>query len=251
MVYFRKRRVTYRKRRGGALNRLTKPRRKTAVQQLAKQVLTLRNNLKRDTEYLNYGQTWNLTNLSLPFAAFHLNSFTNWANIFGTTASDNTNNAAIWKSSGLDLYFSTGNENALTTFTVFLLHARDEAANLISSTGSLSMSSGDAYYAIGSQTMINKKYFKILNVKRFQLGNNGQPASTSTAQLQYGIERRMYMKFRPNKKITNPGGDWKDLGRSLDPSGNYYLVVFNDNSSADLEYPTLSITAVHTVQKIM
>lgn len=237
------------RRRRSAASRITRAR-STPVVRLARQVKQLSRYVKRDQQYLNYGQTWNATNLSLPFAAFHLSSPSNWTAIFGSAANDGQQNATIWKSTGLDLYFSIGNETALTTFTVFLVHAKDEAANLISSTGTLSMSSGDAYYAIGSQTMINKKYFKILKVKRFQLGNNGQSAATSTAQMQFGIERRMYMKFRANKKITNPGGDWKDLTRSLDPSGNYYLLVFNDNSSADLEYPTLSMTSVHTVQTL-
>lgn len=248
MVRYTRRRKTFKKRKS-TVSRLAKGR-TTAVSRLAKSVRSLQRYVKRDQQYLNYGQTWNNTNLSSPYAAFHLTSPSNWGVIFGTAANDGQQNATIWKSTGLDLYFNIGNESALTTFTVFLVHAKDEAANLISSTGTLSMSSGDAYYSIGSQTMINKKYFRILGVRRFQLGNNGQAASVSTAQMQFGIERRMYMKFRANKKLINPGGDWKDLTRSLDPSGNYYLLVFNDNSSADLEYPTLTMTSVHTVQTL-
>lgn len=238
------------RKRSSALKKLTKPRRTTAVQQLAKQVLTLKRQFKRDQEYLNYAQTWSDYNLSSGYNALHLNDFSTWARIFGTSANDDTQNGCIWKSTGLDMKFDIGNEPANVNFTVMLLHCKDTAKGLISAAGVLSLTAGDAYYTQSGLTMVNKKYFNILKIKRFSLGNNGQSAATSTAQTQFGTDRRYYMKFRPNKKIINPNGDWKNLAQSLDPSGNYYLVVFNDNSALDLEYPHITMNAVHTVQTL-
>lgn len=251
MVYQRKRTsVTggVRKRRRTTLARLVNPRPKSSVSALAKQVQSLSRFVKRDQQYINFGSYWSAQNLSSNYVALHLNRFDTWNYIFGSAANDTYQNSMIWKSTGLDMKFTIGNEMANTNFTVFLLQAKDEAATLIDSNGALTLTSTDAYYQTAALTMVNKKYFRILGIRRFSLGNNGQSASSSTAQTQFGTDRRMYMKFRPGKKITNPTGDWKALSRSLDPSGNYYLVIFNDNSAADLEYPEVTMTAVHTVQ---
>lgn len=217
---------------------------------LAKSVRAIQRRFQRDQEYLNYTQTWQDYNVSSTYTALHLNDFSTWARIFGTTANDDTQNACIWKSSGLDMKFDTGNENANVNFTVMLLRCKPSAKGLINASGVLTMTSGDTHYTASGLTMVNKRYFTILKIKRFSLGNNGQTAAQSTAQTQFGTDRRFYMKLRPNKKITNPNGDWKNLSQCLDPSGNYYLVVFNDNSSLDLESPHITMNVVHTVQTL-
>lgn len=217
---------------------------------LAKSVRALQRVVKRDQEYLNYAQTWSDYNVSSNYTALHLNDFSSWARIFGTSANDDTQNGCIWKSTGLDMKFDTGNEQGNVNFTLMLLHCKDTAKGLINASGVLSLTAGDAFYTQSGLTMVNKKYFNILKVKRFSLGNHGQTEAQATAQTQFGTDRRFYMKLRPNKKIINPNGDWKNLTQSLDPSGNYYLVVFNDNSAVDLEYPHITMNAVHTVQTL-
>lgn len=219
----------------------------TTLPKLAKQVRSLQRYVKRDQLYLNYSQTWANSTVSSTYTAFHLNDFSSWGRIFGTTANDDVANGIIWKSSGLDMKFTTGNEPANVNFTVMLLQCKDAAKPLIGSTGALTLTNGDTHYTQSGLTMVNKKFFNILRIKRFSLGNNGQTASQSTAQTQFGTDRRYYMKISPNKKIVNPTGDWKNLTQSLDPSGNYYLVVFNDNSALDLESPDVTMNAVHTV----
>lgn len=222
----------------------------TPIVRLARQVRVLQRYVKRDQQYLNYAHTFAATNISSTYTVFTLNDFSAWSRIFGTTSNDDTQNGCIWKSSGIDMKFDIGSEPANVNFTVMLLQLRDEGANLLSSGGVLTLTSGDTHYTQSGLTMVNKKYFKILATRRFSLGNNGQPASTSTAQTQFGIDRRYYMKIRPNKMITNPSGDWKNLQRCLDPSGNYFIVAFNDNSALDLEYPQCTMNCVHTIQTL-
>lgn len=248
MVYARRRGMR-RTKRSTNIKRLAKGK-ETTITTLAKSIRTLQRQFKRDQEYLNYGQIWIAQNLSANYTSFHLSDFSSWTRIFGTTSNDDTQNSMIWKAQGLDMKFTIGNEPANTDFTIMLLHAKDTAKSSIGAGGALTLTAGDHYYTSGGLTMINKKYFTVLKIKRFSLGNNGQSASTSTAQTQFGTDRRLYFKYRPNKKITNPSGDWKNLTQSLDPSGNYYLVCFNNNSSVDLEYPTLEMCSVSTVQTL-
>lgn len=249
MVYASRRRYRRRSTRKSTLSKMLKAK-STPLVKLARSVRTLQRAFKKDQEYLNYAQTWVNQGVSSTYTAFHLNDFSSWGRIFGTTANDDVDNTIIWKSSGIDMKFTTGNEPANVDFTVMLLHCKDTAKALIGSTGALTLTNGDTHYTQSGLTMVNKKFFNILKIKRFSLGNNGQSSATSTAQTQFGTDRRFYMKIRPNKKITNPTGDWKNLTQSLDPSGNYYLVVFNDNSALDLESPDITMNAVHTVQTV-
>lgn len=249
MAYARRvtRRRTYKRK--SSLAKIAKGK-SSPLAKLARSVRTIQRYIKKDQEYLNYSQTWVNQSVSSTYTAFHLNDFSSWGRIFGTTANDDTGNGVIWKSSGLDMKFTTGNEPANVNFTVMLLHCKDTAKSLIGSGGALTLTNGDTHYTQSGLTMVNKKFFNILRIKRFSLGNNGQVASTATAQTQFGTDRRFYMKISPNKKIINPTGDWKNLTQSLDPSGNYYLVVFNDNSALDLESPDMTMNAVHTVQTL-
>lgn len=248
MVYARKRGMR-RIKRSTNIKRLAKGK-ETTITTLAKSIRSLQRKFKKDQQYLNYSQTWANSGISSTYTAFHLNDFSSWGRIFGTTSNDDTDNGVIWKSSGLDMKFDIGNEPANVNFTIMLLQCKDTAKTLIGSSGALTLTNGDTHYTQSGLTMVNKKFFNILKIKRFSLGNNGQSASISTAQTQFGTDRRFYMKLRPNKKIVNPTGDWKNLTQSLDPSGNYYLVCFSDNSSLDLESPVLNLNAVHTVQTL-
>lgn len=238
-----------RKKRTSKLKTLAKSK-TTTVATLARSIRTLQKQFKRDQEYLNYAYTWNGVTVSSNYTVFPLSNFSSWTRIFGTTANDDVRNSVIWKSSGIDVKIDVGNEMANVNFTVMLLNLRDEAKGLIDSSGTLSLTNGDAYYTQSGLTMVNKKYFKILGVRRFSLGNHGQATSSSTAQTLHGTDRRYYFKLRPNKKLINPSGDWINMNQCQDPSGNYFIVCFNDNSILDLESPNVWMTHVATIQTL-
>lgn len=235
-----------RRRPKSSLKRLAKGK-STSIQTLAKSVRSLQREFKKDQQFLNYAYTYNSTNLSGDYTAFLLSNFSSWSRIFGSSADDDHYNTVIWKSTGIDIRFTNGNESGNVNFTVMLLKFTDLAKKLIDATGAVTLNAGDAYYTQSGLTMVNKRYFKVLATKRFSLGNAGQASSTSTAQTQFGTDRRYYMKISPNKKIINPAGDFTSLTQSLDPSGNYMICVFNNNSILDLEYPDMTMNAVHTV----
>jgi hypothetical protein len=136
---------------------------------------------------------------------------------------------------------------------VFLVSLKDNARGGLfnNSSGVLSLSNNIDYYTNGGGfTMLNKDSFNIHGVRRFTLGNNGVGLGSSTAQTQYGTDRRIYMKIKCNKVIMSTLGNWKQLDCSQDPSDNFYVLVCNDNGIFDATYPRMRATVVHTVEQL-
>lgn len=233
------------------MSRLTKPK-STAITTLAKAVKNIQLKMKQKTIMLNYGQQFDNSLISGDFDQFKLSNYSAWTPIFGASGDDGTANKMIHKSFGLDMYINANSESDETHFTVFLVSLKDDmrGAGFNNTNGTLSLSSGFDYYQTSGFTMLNKKNFNIHGIRRFTLGNNGVGLGSSTAQTQYGTDRRVYLKMRCNKTVTNSTGNWRDLGCSPDPSDNYYLLVFNDNGIFDATYPRVRINVVHTVEQL-
>jgi len=224
----------------------------TAVTTLAKAVKSIQRKMKQKTIMLNYGQTFDNQFLSSAVDVFKLSNYTNWTRIFGAAADDEAGNKAIHKGFGCDLYFDANSETDATHMTVFLVSLKDNirGAAFSNTTGALSLSGGVDFYNNGGFVLLNKNVFNIHSVKRFTLGNNGVGLGSSTAQTQFGSDRRIYMKVKCNKTIYNPAGNWKDLQCSQDASDNYYILVFNDNGILDAAYPRMRAAIVHTVEQL-
>ncbi len=188
---------------------------------------------------------------------FKLSNISNWSAIFGTGADDGQANAMIHKSMGIDMYLTlenTVNEPDATQFTIFLVSLKDEfnsnSNNFNNTTGALTLASGFHYAVSGGLVMINKKVFNIHAVKRRVLTNHGTALTAPSAQTQGGTDMRCYIKYAPRKKIVAPYGNWSALACPGDPSKNYFLLVFNDNSALDLQSPKIQINVVHTVEQL-
>lgn len=251
------RRRSYRRKRSSTLARLARPKKTTAIQALAKQVRGLKLAMKKEAQLVNYYQTGGNTGIACsdPLTAINLSLLTSWNAVFGSSADDNESPSAIWKSGGLDMYFTMYSEYSNINFTLFLVKCKDVMApyiNLV--TGAITLTNGTHFInsaAAGQPgaglVMLNKKFFDILKIRRFTIGNNSVAPGTSTAQLQSGSDRRIYFKFAPNTKLVNPNGNWKDVP-AQDPSQTYLLLAFNNNLTADGESPHLMYNYVTTVQ---
>lgn len=224
----------------------------TAITTLAKAVKSIQLKMKAKTVILNYGQQFDNPNLSSDVDVFKLSNYSAWNRIFGASADDEHANKMIHKGFGIDMYFSASSEPNQTNFTVFLVSLKDNIRGGAFSTtsGALTLAGNVDYYNQAGFTLLNKANFNIHAIKRFTLGNNGVGLGSSTAQTQYGTDRRIYMKMRCNKSIYNVNGNWKSLDCSQDPSDNYYLLVFNDNGILDAEFPRMRATVVHTIEQL-
>jgi len=224
----------------------------TQIQTLAKAVKVLQNKGKTQHQYLNYGQSELRVNVIQDYLALNLCNFAVGAPIFGADADDDNNYKAIHQSFGMDCFLTlenTINEPDTTTFTMFLVSLRDHIGSAFNPvTGALILTSGQHYYQQAGQTMLNKKAFKIHKVMRKVLTNYGTNLSFPSAQSQHGTDYRFFIKHSPRTMITNPVGDWKALQSAIDPSKQFYFLIFSDNSSGDLQNPGFTYNIVRTMK---
>lgn len=153
---------------------------------------------------------------------------------------------------------NVNNEEETTNFSVFLVSLKDNGGSMIDpANGFLAMTSGSDYYQYSGWTFLNKDKFTIHHYKHFQLTNYGSALSASAAQNKYGTNIDFDWKTPVNSiiKPNAPGagataGSWKSNGYQADPSQNYYLLIFNDNSSVDTEYPLVKHLTICTFEKM-
>jgi len=227
----------------------------TSIQTLAKAVRSLQKENKTQAEYLNYTQQTFEQNVAAPLYSVNLSDFSGMISTFGTSANDNVANKIIHKSVGMDcrvtLENAINNEESTIGFTAFLVSLNDNVGNVYNNlTGGLTLTLGATHEIVQGMVLLNKKMFKIHKTKRFTLTNYNQALISPAAQTQYGTDYRWYWRLPINKMIENPRGDWKQLGCALDPSKQYYLMIFNDNSTSDLESPAFTYVAVHTFKTV-
>lgn len=257
MVYARKKFVArrYRKKPVSKVSKMAKGK-STQIQTLAKAVKTLQQKTKSQHQYQNYTSSQSQINVNSDYLALNLCNFNTLVPIFGIDADDDNNYKVVHQSVGMDFYLSLenliNNEEDTINFTMFLVSLKDEIGSAFNTTtGALTLTNLNHYYMQNGLCMLNKKCFNIHKVMRRTLTNHGTALANPSAQTQYGTDCRWYWKWKMNNTITNPLGDWKALNSALDPSKQYYVLIFNDNSVADLESPALTYNFVHTMKTIV
>lgn len=225
----------------------------TKIQTLAKAVSRIQRTMRRKCEYLNYRVVDSPT-ISADYTAIPLSNYSAWQDIFGTSSNDDVANRMVHKSFGMDCYLTlenTVNEPDTTQFTIFLVTLKDNIGSAYAPASSaLSLVANNHYSVSGGMVLLNKKVFTIHKIIRKVLTNHGTSLANPSAQTQAGTDFRFYVKHRGNHLVTNPTGDWKSMGGSPDPSKAMYLLIFNDNSTLDLQNPKFTYNVVHTVQTV-
>lgn len=244
-----------RRRRVGAVKRMAKGK-TSRLQTLAKAVRTLQKKARSEADYLNMSQNVSNVNLNSTSPFVHkLTFYTGMTPVFGSASDDFEANKIIHKSVGMDcrvtLENTINNEESTIGFTAFLVSLKDAIGPYFTPGNGDIIWQNDVTHSIqNGMVLLNKKMFNIHKYKRFHLTNYDSALNIAAAQSQYGTDRRWYWKCPINKMVVNPAGNWRTLASANDPSKSYFMVIFNDNSSADLESPNVSITAVHTFKTV-
>jgi len=225
----------------------TKRTKSTKVDKLEKKVMSLvkLNKVAVQKQFLN--ASGNIS-LAAPANFINLLNYPACVSIFGTSGVDyTTTNKWIHKKSKMDFVFSASNETANIDINMYVVSLKDEANHAYDkTTGSLTLVSGQDYVInIASnnagQTVLNPKVFNTHYQKRIIIGNNNVAI---TEQTQY-TRRRVYHTLNMNKTIINPIGNVSSLVASQDPSKQYYVLFFNNNSNIDSEAPTVEYNITH------
>lgn len=243
--------------------RIRRPRRRAlrrknrmmSVPKLAKAVRRLQAVNKRRRVFDSLVRTYN-ANVTSDYMYYEIDKFNALAPMFGAVAADFDSNSVVNYADTLRVNFDLANgiltETSKINFHAFVVTLRDEIGSAFNPlTGGLTLTAGVHYYASGTGLFVlNPKVFKVHAQKRFFLDNHGIALTTATAQTQYGTNIGMDFYLKRKQIVNTTGGDWITAPCPPDPSKNAYILVFNDNSSVDAEYPAMNVLHKKTVQSV-
>lgn len=176
--------------------------------------------------------------------------------IFGSGSDDVTDPKILYHSTQMRIRVAlespTNNEESTTRFSCFLVSLQDRVpqSKFNNSLGTLTLTAGQDFNIVQGVTYLNKKIFKVHKSKFFTLSNYDTSLSNPAAQTQFGTDREWSWNIAPKMTIEHPAGNWSALASSLDPSKQYYVLVFTDNQTGDLESPQLNIHQLANFKRI-
>lgn len=227
---------------------------KTSVAALTKKVNSLVKARQVNTQWLNMQRNDNNT-----IAQFYWYNVCNYGSgnpMFGTSTDDFADPKVRFYSSQINcrvsLENSVNNEEETTRFTAFLVSLKDRIpqTKFNNTTGTLTLTPALDYNLISGVAYLNQKLFTIHRTKRFTLTNYGTALSAPAAQSEFGTAHEWTWSITPNCVIENPNGNWNTLSSSMDPSKQYYVLVFSDNQTGDLENPSVVINQIYNFKRI-
>lgn len=229
-TYTKARRRT--RRRTGRYSRISKP----AVRTMIKKALA------PHTQTIRLFSPIPSTNISESFNGFQLNPIQNATRIFGTDSNDMHANQAKHVRMDVDFVIRRGSEHDGVQLTVYIVsphnNCRDDLFD--SNTGSLSLIANRDYSITGGIAFVNPQTLKIH--KRWKIGF----PPGAQGEVVYPMEKRKSFSFRPNNLIKNKGGDFSTLRCPYKPTHNYFMLIFNNNSAVDIEFPNIYGSIVNT-----
>lgn len=252
MPFYRRR--TFKKRAARTYKRRT-TRSSRNVTVLAKRVNRLSRQMRQKSPSLILTRSINSGLVTAPLFSYGLDQYPSMTAVFGTAADDLDCNRALDKSDTMDINVtlenSVNNEEETINFTCYLVQLKD-AIGAAYVGGALGLTNTIHYVSApvpGGSALLNLKYFRILKTKKFTLTNYGSPLTTSGAQSQYGTAMRWTWKLNQKRLIQNPTGNF-NAQPPVDPSQARFLILFNDNSAVDGEFPTIQINHVKSLRQI-
>lgn len=214
---------------------------KAQVAKLTKQVKKL-NTISYDKAHLVMGVN-NGPNVLQPYYQYALcNGMNTWPTAFGLNAADLADVQKMYVNSyTMDVRLVQAGESDRIFYTAFVVSLKDEAADastLDPLDGKLVLQDGLHFQNMGTngRVLVNPKMFNIHYMKRFSMGGRvGDQSTPETKNLHFKIvpKEKLIVNTRgnifgsaasPNNGLTYP----------KNPSQNYFFLLFNDDSLADL-----------------
>jgi len=213
----------------------------TKVATLTRQVKKL-NKISYDKHTLVMGTNAD-TNVLQPYYQYAVcNGMNTWPAVFGANTADLADVQKMYVNSyKLDVRLTQGNEVDRIFYSAFIVSLKDEAADASTFDpldGKLVLQDSLHYQPVGSngRVMLNPKMFNIHSYKRFTMGGRaGDQSTPETRDLSFTIvpKEKLVVNTRgnifgsaasPNNGLTYP----------KNPSQNYFFLLFNDDTLADL-----------------
>lgn len=141
-----------------------------------------------------------------------------------------------------DMLFTCNTEESPVTFSVFTVSLKPGMAKkLIDDAGEelSSLSTGTHYTATNSKLIVlNRDYFNIHKAHRFTIAAREYTADNDEGRNQKATWKRISYWVKFPRQYKTSGDNWSNLYLQDQPGfSRLYTLIFNDNSSIDLEYP--------------
>jgi len=213
------------------------------VATLSKQVAKL-NKISYDKTQMVLSET-NGAAVVAPFYQHHINGFTNnWEAIFGKNGADVANLDKIYVNSyKMDIRLTQENEADRIFYSMFVVSLKDQGGDvntLDPASGQLVMTDSLHFTTLSTngRVMLNPDFFNIHSYKRFTMGGRaGDQSTPETRDLSFTIVPKQKMIRNPRGNIFGATG----LTFPKDPSQNYWMLLFNDDSFADGQVNRITI----------
>lgn len=224
---------------------------------VAKKVATLARQVKKLNK-VSYEQVTtvssvaNSQNLTADYNAYNLSRLypnsTYTIPIFGTSTTEISEvNKAYLNSKDVYVSIRQASEPNFVRMAMFLVSLKDQGATTTlfdPASRQLVLTGANDYIGVGNAwetSALNPKQFNIHAVRRFTMGTEGTAGPMADTYSQ----RRFKFTIKPKQKlIENPVGNVfnnSSFSSPVDPSQNYFIIIFNDNASLDLEYPKVDV----------
>lgn len=241
-----------------ARKRPTRYNNKKSIIGLAKRVSTLQKNQRKSRVWSQYQIGFADQTVQNDYFAFNLMTPAAWTNIFQQPTAMENAQKAYTRSLYLDMMFRCGNEQSASTFKVFLVSIKPGAGRRYLETTSegTSLSNEVHYKKVGiasnlnAQVMLNPAIYNIHRQKTFTISPTELTNNASGGSNQLATFKRVVWKMKWCKLLSSYGAsDWRshNTGFYVPPEKRLYVLVFNDNSAIDEEYPMFSVNCVWNV----
>lgn len=219
---------------------------KSAISSISKRLTYLAKKVSHNTAKQNLVLKWGPENISGDYQAYNLCDWSSMTPIFGSDSTDYVNsNKLFLKKMYLNYRLEQGSEPSNTTFHMFVVSLKDNAntqPRFNPTNGAISLTANQDYSIHSGMTFINPRVWNIHWHKRAYFTNFDASQSITGPTGSTGlVVKRGRVILRPRVTITNPTGNAAALRSSLDPSKQYYFLLFSDNSIADGQYPVFTL----------
>ena len=212
---------------------------KAAIDVLASKVNKINRKVQSRNLKLTYQQAQDFS-LSEEYTVKSLTPLSSWTKVFGENINAQESNTLTCKSANLKYTVYPNSEAAPCDVTVTILTPKSlKVYNETSGMNTFTPGTDYVSVANGTCVLVNLERFKMHFYKRHQ--TTLRTSSSSTGFQYNGVCNMQSVNLRnKNWKIKNTIGDWDDVSITQLP---YYMhakiVVFNNNSGGDLQFPAL------------
>lgn len=230
------RKYTPRKRSTAVYKKVAKPTRQAIpalarkVTQLSKAITPLKRNIIHYNKALDLG-IGNATGDNV--FTVPLMNYSTWTRQFGADADDESGKSALVKRNYVSWEINTNGERNSLDYSIFVVSLKKNATDLLNlTTGDITGLTLNQHFVRGQNQgqgiFLNPNFFNIHYYKRWISGTIGS-LSTDTPDL-----RKIFSwSMKKPVTVTNPRGDWKANNFPREVSKNYYLMIFNNDSTVD------------------